>query len=256
MPKINGVYFKKDKIWPEYTPYRGFKVTDNTLFFITNDWNFNDYSPYRHKMNSYWTATYTTLSNWNKVYYWDWTRYIYSDFQKDANNNTAFTMHIWFKWKSAITSAETTIWWRMMRNWNGSDRWWAKFQSLYNQWYYSRYGIIYWPNYSDWVRNDSLWIDFSTSAFKLFTVTINWSSVSMYENWAAKSSWTWSYPIQWWTSLGTSFYYWWWWGYYDWLTTPTNILSWYRWDIILEKRVWSASEIQTYYNNSKSLFWL
>ena len=220
----------------------------NTLFYIKNDWDVSDYSSYNHTMNTSWTTVFTTLSNWRKVYYWDWNKWVYSNRQFDCRWKTTFTLHCWFKWISINSTNETTLAGWMSRNWTWSDRWGAKFQTPVNT---ARECVIYWPNYSDWIRNDNIWIDFSTTEFILFTFTINWNSVLIYKNWNLVWSWTWNRNIQWWVSIWDSFYYWWAWSYVNSWESISNSTKWYRWEIALEDKVETQAEITNFYDKTK-----
>lgn len=222
----------------------------NTLFYVTNDWEITDHSQYNHTMSWLWTSSYTTLSTWVKVADFDGTNLIYSSTFNEANNSTTFTMHCWYKAKSDTTEA-TFAWW-MWRNQDSSsttDRWWAKWQrdSWTSNWY-----VIYWPSSSSRASNTSVAITQDTSKFELYTFTINGWTVVVYKNAVQVGTRSWA-TIRWWSSTWTSISLWWYRAYdgSTWQIAPC-----YLWEFILENKVQTLGEIQSYFNNNKSLYWI
>jgi len=223
---------------------------DNTLFYITNNWEISDHSKYNHTMNWYGTAQYETLSSWIKVADFSGSNLIYSASFNEANSSTTFTMHCWFKAKSNTWEASFSGWmWRNQNSSSTTDRWWAKWQrdNWTSKWY-----IIYWPSSSSRASNTNVAITQDTSNFALYTVTINWWNVVLYKN--AVQIWTWSWAtIRWWSSTGTNISLWWNWSY-SWATG--QLVACYIWEFILENKLETLSEIQNYFNSTKSLYWI
>ena len=231
---------------PRYTP------TENTLFYLKNDWDIIDYSDYGHTVNWAWTADYTTLNTWIKVVHTTSSSWVYSNYFTESIGKTTFTMHIWFKWISS-PSSEYTMWWWMGRagSTTTTDRWWAKRQASANS---ANLYVVYWANNTNWQLNQNYYITYSTSAFQLYTVTVSWSTVTLYKNGSQVASWSWSYPMVGWSNTGTCLYLWIGW-YRDW-SAISNGTPWYFWETILEDRVWTQTEIAAYYNLIKGNYWL
>lgn len=242
----------RDKFYPEKQEKDWYIPTDDTLFYLKNNWNIRDYSKYNHTLNRYWTPSFTTLNSWIKVAHLNWTNWVYSNYFTESIWTNKFTMHIWFKWISS-PSAQYSIWWRMWRASSSSttDRWWAKWQWEANS---ANLYIIYWANNVNWQQNTNVNIPYSTTEFQLYTLVANWKTMTIYKNWVQVWSWSWSYDLVWWSNTWTCLYYWIWW-YYDW-TTPTNLMPWYWWEIVLEKWNETDAQILEFYNKTKNNYLL
>lgn len=221
----------------------------NTLFYIKNDWEISDHSSYNHTMNWYWTAKYSTLSNWRKVLDIDWTNATYSNIFNESLNKTTFTMHIWAKYKQSPVW-DRVLWWWCWRNKNASDttdRWWARFQNAV--WDYKTVALVWW-NSNSWISNlDTYWVQASTSEFRLFTITINWWTYKIYQNWSLV--WTMSSStIRWWSSTWTRFQLW--------MCAFSDLSTWcppikaYIWEAVLEDKTESDAEVLNFYNKTKN----
>lgn len=229
---------------PRYTP------TENTLLYITNDWDITDYSQYssNHSMNWWWTSAFETLSTWIKVASFSWDNVVYATRFAEWMWKTTFTMQIWMKNK--INSSTVIVGWRDRNSsWpSTSDKWWMLFGAENDSAQYVSWGSTDWQ----WTTN---WINTDTTNFYLFTATINWATVNIYKNATLVKTYTWSQNIKWWSNTWWKFYYWW----FMWYEGSTFQWGWtqmYAWEIVVEDKVWTQAEITAYYNLIKGNYWL
>lgn len=247
--KIKEIRVGDKRVYPE-----GYVPNANTLFYITNNWEITDHSSYNHSMSWYWTAKYSTLASWQKVLDLDWTNAVKSSQFTEANNKTNFTQHCRVKLKS-WTQEEHLIGrcWRSKSDSGSSDRWGARFQR--DSWK-STFYILIWPNSSNWVNTEGLWLYTTpgTSDFVLLTFTISWGTYKIYKNavlvWTASSS-----SIRWWSSTWPVYYEW--AAFFsDWSLWSNYLAKCYMWETILEDKVETQAEITEYFNLTKALYWV
>ena len=230
MPKINGVYFKRDKIWPEYTPYRGYTPNSNTYLYRTfDDQNLNDSSWNNRNWSRYsWAWSYSSSAWWYAVN--NWSRWI----KLPSFFNWNFTLSFYVNPTNNWLSIQSFFW---SVQWSNSS-WYLHFHMTNSQ--YSWMSIWF---ANDWTYNASQWITFWS--WNYITLVREWSTYRIYKNWTQILTHTYS------TALDTTATYLLWCCYNE-----DRHVSWLFDEVILENKARSASEIQTYYNNSKSLFWL
>lgn len=216
-------------MWREW-PYR-YTPTANTAWYRPLDteaensdlsWNNRTLTEVSVSWYGKWGAN---LSSWWYLYYWDGSYVL-------MNNQQTYAW--WFKLRD-ITNYATLI---TYRNWSWSNwgvnivyvpTWIIRVYSPYSSWYYVDANIS--------VQNNE-WF--------FFALTHNLGNSSLYVNWSLASSWWFSL---WWSGSNYGLRLWydnsWWW---DSLTSV--------WNVILEKAILTASEIQDIYDNSKWDYWI
>ena len=196
-------------------------------------------------MNWSWTQSFETISTWRKVASFNWSNAVYCTRFAEWIWKTAFTMH--FRMKNKVNYANTIWWWRDRNNsWpSTTDKWWL--------WFFADNSTKQYPSWwaIDW-QSASIWINTYTSAFYLYTATINWRTVNIYKNGNLVWTRTWSYNIIWWSNTWWKFFYWW----HIWYS-ETSLSSWswsqlYIWEIVVEDKVETVAEIQYFYNKTKN----
>lgn len=137
---------------------------------------------------------------------------------------------------NGVSWAFTISFWTV---WNGNaiydaDSWWP-------QWYNApRWGDYWWNAIinNSWRRAGNTTSAGTASDFVLMTIVYNWSQFLAYLNGTQ-------------TGTVTSCT-----GNIKWTATKFVIEWWTRWQVIIERWAWSASEVLDYYNNSKWNYWL
>lgn len=224
----------------------------NTLFFIKNNWEISDHSQYNHTMNRYWTSKFYELSNWRKVAHFDWTNGVFSDVFSEANWKTNFTLHVWrrhlsFDWTDPYVAGWL---WRKQISWTNTDRRWMHIHEEYNE---QKTNIMYWMNSQDWWHpSSSFYTPLPTDSLQLYTVTVNWWTFKMYIDWQLRTTYSWT-SIRWWSSTWPRFSIWKLF-YPDWTLRVWWPLC-YIWQVILEDKTETDSEVLDFYLKTAKQYW-
>jgi hypothetical protein len=128
--------------------------------------------------------------------------------------------------------------------------------TAYSQWNWnSRYDYATWSSWPNWLlknNSDGAWVQLkiwstwydvkqtTLSEFSLIVLVKNWNKLSWYVNWnlvntvtMSTDQWSFQFP-----------------------TTYSELQPWTYWEIIVEDKIWTDSEISEYYNSTKSNYWL
>ena len=229
---------------------KGYTPTNTTFFYITWNWELTDRSQYSHTPETYWTINYTTLSNWQKVINFSWSSSVFYRFSEGIGK-TQFTGHMRIRDKSTSISNMISFW-RRDRNSSGpstTDKWWALINTNYNK------RTVSWWGSGDWQDTWSLWVSPQTSSFYLYSFSIDWRTCRIYKNWVLQGTYTWYVDIRGGSSTWWYFYLWSWRGY-TYSEAPNWFANAYIWECILDWKIRTQTEIQEYYNLTKSLYWI
>ena len=236
--KLTWIYVWQDKVRPS-----GWKPNANTLLYLPLESDIKDYS---------WNNRDVSSNNWMTQSTQKWVDCYYV-----ANS--------W--WISLSTSASSWL----KSGWN----------------YFTLLCWVYRPTNPSWSNRSFLEFAVRNAIYKSVSI-VSWSSqirTAFNQTWTNTGLYTWnsdwcliSLTIDNWTQTiylndGTSSYSWsdnnWWWG--SWssssqqgcnLFAPRNWISnweafnWYVSNLIMENRAWTQQEVATYYNQTKSNYWL
>ena len=144
-----------------------------------------------------------------------------------VNTSWDRTIHMWTTWWN--TSARCLFRFSAASNWD--TLWHLKWTDEEN---WNRPWASYWR--SSWYRNRPSSV--SVWSFFLMTWVKDWTSMKLYLNWELVSTTTL------WSNIWNN------------ATVKSILENWTYWEIIVEDKVWTVDEIQTYYNKSKSNYWL
>ena len=222
--KVKKIYMRQNGVEKQVRPAT-WNPWSNTIAYypLTSTTTVNDMSGNNYNLTNTWWVTFVSYQWVNCAYYaGTW-------FLKNTSlsyDKRAFTMQWW--WYYLRKNANNTSFIRRWPNlWAYIDRdtnnlrcspWW-----------------IWWTV----ISSDSWW--------NLITVTYDWNvTMKLYLNWTLI-----------WTKTDTSPSTWWWLSVWN-----ANINSttdyWYWWisEVIIENKVWTATEVSNYYNLTKSKYWL
>ena len=216
-------------------------VTPNTLFYINldqSDWIFTDKK--WHSVTNNWvqySANWVVKGAWyNNVN----RNRIRSPFNSWESFPTQFTIMAFMKpsWNHYTNDHPM---WIALSNESSKVVWWIWFSQTNNR--------VYWNHLRENVAWDDKYISFSPlNTRHHYVMTVDWSTMKWYIDWVLKWTWTvswnWSgnpYPLNWLSLFGR---------YVsndstnpDWLA---NTIQWYVDEAIVENKIWTQSEIQSY----------
>jgi len=109
---------------------------------------------------------------------------------------------------------------------------WANYNRVSQYWAWS------WTNF--WTPKRQQWVN--------MCLVYDWTKFICYENWIKKGKWTYTINTSWtkfslWVKRNGSVSWW-------------NKFSWYFSNFIIENKTWTDEEILSYYNQTKSNYWL
>jgi len=208
--------------------YKGWKPWANTVAYypLTDDFNDHKWTWTAYNLtNSWWSIT---TYGWVKCAYYSWSTSVYSQ-----NTSISFwtTRTIVF-WGYLLNTGTAPVVWTWIYSYNSlSTRvvWYGGSKSSisnYQNYWLNGTSNVYWK----WVN--IVWIS-------------DWSKMELYVNWQLEASWSntlyaWSQLKIWWRLWGS------------W----SEHFTWYVNEIILEDKARTAQEVQDYYNQTKSNYWL
>jgi len=205
----------------------GWKPWSNTLFYASLNWNTNSEWTLNPTFNTSSWVTYPTI--WNIQYAYVNNGKMVWDIWTPPTNTITF--QAWVNW---ISEWVVAVW---ATNWGVSDSTWIE---LYFSW---TQRAVYTLDNGTWYGTAS---NSSANTWYLVSWVKNWTTLSLYKNWA----------LIWSVACASSFY------------QKTNIIiannsvkpvsntSMRVSNIILEDKAWSAHEVLSYYNQTKSNYWL
>ena len=217
---------------------------EDTIAWYKFEWDANDYSWNSRDLTASWNVSYTTISSWKTVAYSNWSI---------SWNSTGFSNSFS---SFSINDLTLNIWCNTSWNWNHPS--WTY---LHNRWILMRNN---WTNWVYWMFTSG---DDNAETYKLqwaandatlyaspYTTLADWNwhnivwvrtttSLAFYIDWQPYSSSTiskWAIWINW---------------FYIWKNNDGNYwFNWYYWDIIVEKKARTDSEILNHYNWTKGSF--
>ena len=209
----------------------------NTLVYMPIDSSDTASTVYDHSSNNtdftwYWTADYDTLTSWKRVINLTWSNGIYID-------------------SALVTAQPVTINLWLYRDWNQSndgnvfanqqDRWWmcvAWFSNSQLASFYDQNGSLVWFN-NKYSTSDQTWYNVA--------ITFDSNTLTMYVNWTQYTQNSWN-SCDFSSVDATSF----WFTRHAWGSSYNRrYMTWKMWDLIVESKVWTATEISDYYDSSK-----
>ena len=214
------------------------KGNDVTMAELKNAyiWEFVPYTPWENTIaryqfksdikNHYWSDADWYVYSWNVSYENNMMKYTWQ-----LRKNKA-TLSWWYSWNFTVLSWRKREWtdaridlWRAdfsMNSWMSIPWWNAELCSVYAWW--SWYAISL-PQMTNWVH--------------LFAMVRNWNTLYWYLDWNL----IWSKSISW--SLNSTLSCW-----------AISWAWWTVWETIAENKARNQTGIQSYYNNTKSNYWL
>lgn len=210
---------------------------ENTLLYWPLTENANDYSWNSNNGTVYSSVSFS--SNWA---YFSWSNYTtnFIEFPSSFYPWTSFTVSLRIKrWENNKEIRIFSDWWSNYRR-----VLWA----LANDWYMNLLFGNGNTSQSDWTSIQT----YSANTWYNYVLVKNWASATLYRNWELVWTHTFSYnPNPGWLAV---------WEYWIWNIRTTSSSSytwtWYIKDYIIENKLWTAQEVQDYYNNTKSLYWI
>lgn len=246
--KIKAVYTKVGNDMVRIRP-DGWKPWANTILNITMNWDTTDHSLTPNPITTQWTISYTTLSSWQKVLNCNGSVWVRTTNKLPASTNTKYTLSVWVKSSWTYWVDRCVVW-----HWYDNGCYWFKFSCSWNS---NSYRLFYWWGNNSWYWISEWYSAISTSSFDLMTYVIDWNKIIRYKNWSYVSQWTYSANIN--TNLARYLSIWWDFGYassYSSSWNTSRYFYWQIWEVILESKVRTAEEITSYYNLTKSKYWL
>lgn len=229
---------KKAFLWgPTYQPW------SDTLVYYPLDWDFNDYSGNNRNL---------TNSGWTFVSGWQWQVAVFaSGTTAYYQNNTLFNISYPFTYSVIFQTDAVQTWYYNSSNpYNmpmiGIQNW--DTQSTRDKELSVWLGWILGYNYNNWTYWVSGWSIVANTRYHA-VYTFDWSTQKLYLNWTlvGSNSCGWSYT-----------------GYSNARLVLAKQLNsgdvkpftWKLSEVIMEKKVWTASEVTQYLNSIKSLYWI
>lgn len=227
-----GIYCGSRKLRPDGW-WGWWKPSANTVAYYKLETDANDYS-----WNWYNLVTTHTSPSFETYQWVNCAKFNGSNMELHNNslNPSAY-------WNSFTVSAWAYLWWWSATTviCNTYKSWSTYYNWALNKWSYSSY-LTLWNGLDFWTLWPSSWWWYHL----LFTC--NNRSTITYVNWVQSNTWTLSLNLTnnwvfwiWTTEDGGSMYYY---------------LNWWLSNIIVENKARTADEISTYYNKSKSNYWL
>ena len=211
----------------EFVPYTPWA---NTLAWYKLESNANDYSGNLRNGTGH-NMTYTTQS-WVSCAYFNWSNW-----------------YISLPWFWTLSSLTVSLWTNSSYSWSMSNTPFSTWPTTNNanfQIYNNATDLA--ASRWNWSNSDylSTWIDCTDWTWHNIVVSNGSDWLKIYVDWVLKAS---SNNVR--TVKSDNWYCFIWY----WRTSPIYYL-WYISNVIVENKVWTATEVSTYYNNSKSIYWL
>ena len=196
-------------------------------FPLEND--YVDKSKNNISMTKSWTISFTTLSSWKKVANFQrWTIYSNNSFMNLLPNG--YTVSYWYtvNKNSTYRRNQFYLWWA----YNTLECWATTLETWWGLW---KTKLYYYGDNSIWDTSHSGWLN------AVITVE-NHTSVKMYINWNLYTSHSttqsgWFLGI-WYSAISSDYH------------------NWYMSEFIVDGKLRTAQEIQDYYNQTKSNYWI
>ena len=226
MPIINMVY-KKKKWWKPWA---------NTIAYypLTSTSTVNDMSGNNLTLTNNWATFW--VYQWVDSSYLNWNMYYYgiSDLQ-------AFTLNCWYCLRNMSEHYYLFFW---MKMWTGvnTDNWFQLWETNGRPW-----GYGFWVQYMLNNNHNSVnvWTssaDYSTIwTWYNWVVTYDWTTIRVYQNWVLKNSRATAI-----SGTKNTIFIW-----YNSTNSQVNLSN-----AIVENKVWTDTEILSYYNQTKSQYWI
>lgn len=233
-----GVYIGTNSIFVPESPYCWYEFNWD---YKDKTWNFGAAS---------WTSTFATLDSWQQVLQTDWTNVVLLPSEVTSSAITTYTIAFWMK----TLTTSPTYWYYL---WCGSA-WSNPSMSFYES--------TSWRNYYEWTNSSSasknnrdITISWMTTWWRMVTLRSNWTGRSAVvftingTNTAttAGTSWSDSSSIFWWSKQLAI-----------WARRPNPTTdTWLRTSIqisnfVISHSYWSDTELQNFYDETKTLYWL
>lgn len=234
--KVQKIYLGDKLVRPS-----GWKPGANTIAYYKLDGNTNDYL-WNYNWTWSWTSAYKTLSSWIQVAYMPESNklsYIYSSCQVLPK-----TVSFWFQKENRYWDGSwATDWVQLIWQCNSeSGNWQLRFNLVPS-------AVKFKIRNSSW-ENDIWWLvpdSWNTNWHNIVFTLTNWDNKLYYDSVLFGTLW-WNCTV--------------WWNLYMWGNpfglngTYKRQLAWCMSEVILEDKVRTAEEIQAYYNQTKSNYWL
>ena len=196
----------------------------------------------------------TLTNNWTQFWTYWWIDCAY--FQRTNSKklywtlpltwNQNFTINVYIK-RSWDWTISWNVWTQIFVLWNIWSSWWCFWTAINNWSSEVEYKNMY-KNYTRWNDKNSSYTN-TLNVWRMITVINNGWNIKMYENWVLINNNSISFNIN-----STNFTIW---------SFPSTTGSWdyqsfywYMSEFIVENKVRTLSEIQAYYNKTKSKYWL
>lgn len=192
----------------------------------------NDKSWNNRNWTKYWTINFSTYSWVDCAYFNGGSNYIQVPYDSWMSTSS-ITISLW----ANTLEYHGNRW--LVYKWQFTWQNWIYAIAINNvSWYYFDWRINttpHWCNVFDW---NNIWTH--------ILVDFNWSTWHVYKNWSLISTFSQSQSISSDTNKLIL------WGYWN----SNYCFYWYLSKIIIENKVWTATEVLNYYNQTKSLYWL
>lgn len=229
----------------EYEALPSSKLTDNKHYFIYEEevWPTPPFTPWVNTVAYYpltadlndnsWNNRNLTASDVSKITFWAYggvncayfdTAHALYTWPSSLITNSAFTMSVWFKYNTS--SFDVVCVWSSNNVWNIEI---AKNKAVYYAWS------------SNWWE---VWISTTADTWTHAIITMYSGTAYIYLNWQLYDSHS-CWDIKW-NNIGI-------WNNPVWTWTK---YKWYMWEVIIEDKSRTAQEIQDYYDQTKSLYWI
>lgn len=225
--KIQNIYIGTQKVRP---PYKREPWADTIAYWTFDDqsttqmtdvtWNWNNLS-----FSSWTPPTYTLL---------DWTDY-YATFSWGSFSTSNFT-YSWNKF-SEVFWVKITATSRMYLSAIGISSPNVAVIYWFNSWQIEVYSYINPTTYRTTIKSNT-----PQNTWMCIGVVRDTNSVDTYYNWQLVNS-----GVTWWQCNVSWAYFW---------GTTNEPLKWSQNNIVLESRLWTAQDMENYYNQTKAKYWL
>lgn len=224
-------------IWYWWAPW------SNTIAYypLTSSTTVNDMSGNNRNLTNNWWITF-------------WTNWWIDCASFSSSNNIWLTLSsTWLTWNPIFTLSAfiNRKWYTTQISKSQVFMIWPVNSSAADVWV-----AINWDNWANneyqywswWVSDVNTWAYNSANEWELVTFTNDWTNKALYINWTKVKEWSLNINITWWNLTIWSF-----------PTAYTNTWQrfyWYMSNVIIENKVWTATEVLNYYNLTKSNYWL
>lgn len=203
--------------WSNTIAYFPFK--DDVLDHSWN-WNVLSNTQYLSKQSLWYKWQF---SQWQT---WLWINAVFTNSQWNAK-----FISVWYKVDSASWNSNLLSIWKYWSAWYNPSHWRSDLS----------WKIAIFTNSSWTIGASTNWMSFN--ARHHLTIWYDWSKVLISKDWVQTTLYNWS-----WYNFWNDIVIVWWWN-------NTNMVA-YVSNFICESVCWTAQEVQDYYNNTKSLYWI